>query len=74
MFLDLYLKGRITKQPREIKILPAIGPEKKPEKKLKSKRRFDEGEIAEEELLNLEFSTEYQLIKSPSVYWHTAHK
>lgn len=64
VFLDLYLKRANNKTtPGNLKYYLLLALKRNLIKKLKSKRRFDEGEIAEGELLNLEFSTEYQLIE-----------
>lgn len=64
VFLDLYLKRAKNKTtPENLKYYLLLALKRNLIKKLKSKRRFDEGEIPEGEMPDLEFSAEYQLIE-----------
>lgn len=64
VFLDLYMKRVNNKTtPENLKYYLLLSLKRNLIKKLKSKRRFEEGEISEGEMSDLEFSTEYQLIE-----------
>ena len=64
VFLDLYLKRRSNQTtPENLKFYLLLALKRNLIKKLKTKRRFDEGEISEEKFLDLEFSPEYQMIE-----------
>jgi len=64
VFLDLYLKrANEHTNPENLKYYLLLALKRNLIKKLKSKRRFDEGEIPENKFQDLEFSAEYQLIE-----------
>lgn len=64
VFLDLYLKrANEHTNPENLKYYLLLALKRNLIKKLKSKRRFDEGEIPENNFQDMEFSTEYQLIE-----------
>jgi RNA polymerase sigma factor (sigma-70 family) len=64
VFLDLYLKrANEHTNPENLKYYLLLALKRNLIKKLKSKRRFDEGEIPENKFPDMEFSAEYQLIE-----------
>jgi RNA polymerase sigma factor (sigma-70 family) len=64
VFLDLYLKReKNNTTPENLKYYLILALKRNLIKKLKSRRRFNEGEISEGNLVGLEFSPEYQLIE-----------
>lgn len=64
VFLDLYLKrANEHTNPENLKYYLLLALKRNLIKKLKSKRRFDDGEIPENNFQDLEFSAEYQLIE-----------
>ena len=64
VFLDLYLKrANEHTNPENLKYYLLLALKRNLIKKLKSKRRFDEGEIPENNFQDMEFSAEYQLIE-----------
>ena len=64
VFLDLYLKRETSKTtPENLKYYLFLALKRNLVKKLKSKRRFDSGEISDGKVSDLEFSVEYQIIE-----------
>lgn len=64
VFLDLYLKReKNNTTPENLKYYLLLALKRNLIKKLKSRRRFDSGKIADGKIADLEFSAEYQIIE-----------
>lgn len=64
VFLDLYMKRASNEStPENLKFYLLLALKRNLIKKLKTKRRFEEGEISEGKFSDLEFSPEYQMIE-----------
>jgi len=64
VFLDLYLKRANNHTiPENLKYYLLLALKRNLVKKLKSRRRFEGGELSEDKFTELEFSVEYQLIE-----------